>query len=55
MRIRPRYNKRKPRWLRRDSRYGHPGKGEHGVIASGHGERPEYSRKTLRMLTRLFR
>lgn len=30
-------------------------RGEHRALRVGHGLRPEYSRKMLRMLTRVFR
>lgn len=46
---------KKPRWWRRGALYDQKGRGEHRVISSGHGQRPQYSRKMRRLLTRLFR
>lgn len=45
------------RWVfRRRSHYaGQSARGEHRAVRVGHGLRSEYNRKTLRMLTRLFR
>jgi len=35
--------------------YGQERRAEHRVLVVGHGQRPQYSHKMLRMLTRLFR
>ena len=42
-------------WQRRLRRYNVQRRAEHRVIPVGHGEQPQYTRKTMRMLTRLFR
>jgi hypothetical protein len=46
---------RKARWWRPRALYGQQARAEHRAVASGHGQRPEYSRKMRRMITRLFR
>lgn len=44
------------RWgWQRPRLYGRQRRADHRAIAVGHGEQPQYSRKTYRMLTRLFR
>lgn len=48
-------HKRRARWLRPSVLYSGQKRAEHRTVASGHGQQPEYSRKTRRMLTRLFR
>jgi hypothetical protein len=47
---------RRPRrgWLRLRL-YGRQLRADHRAIEVGHGEQPQYSRKTRRMMTRLFR
>jgi len=35
--------------------YGRQPRADHRAIGVGHGDQPQYSRKTRRMLTRLFR
>lgn len=35
--------------------YGRPSRSDHRMVKTGHGGQPSYSRKTQRMLTRLFR
>jgi hypothetical protein len=39
----------------RARRYGRVRRGEHRIISVAHHEQPSYSRRVLRMLTRLFR
>ena len=46
---------RGPRASWRAALYGHSDRAEHRVVASDHGQRPQFSRKVLRWITRVFR